>query len=470
MKTQFLVAKGTLIGLGIFGFVVMTYSSYAWAEVPSIGRIKCSIGGRPVPCDDGPFRGSSGGKSPLGGMLGTLFQIGLDAALNELTKEPAGSTAQPDIKSAIDEAMKRELERQQERHRQLMSSMKDTPAKELLGATEDMPLLKDSLENTASSAGRIFDGTSGADDFWMSNHDPWYSTGAYGNMRQYSTTQPHPVSDQALEYTDKNFEPIKCIKAGPYGGELCPFPNMKVSIVEIDAIDVQPPEPPSNISNIISQFTESKGRLISAFRSNWSNIPSPNQKIADLITNNFVDTVHEKTLTGLQGEIAMQGRGAIKNVMRNMADHFFSQLNQSIVNPDLAIKMGEPGTLRRVFQDSMGESLPGPAKGAYLLLTGRTEDAVNTIKQYTKDRFEGFMWDTYKDTGRRVVRDSVGRYLYNNTESKTIYGHMEDSLSERFIGATTEEKSNIIPLQNIGSHPDTHRWEHHKHWLTRVME
>ncbi|GEM_PF-1460907 len=56
----------TVIGLSFIALAAMVSLSHAWAQVPSIGGVKCSIGGRPVPCDDGP----SGGGGVGGGHRG----------------------------------------------------------------------------------------------------------------------------------------------------------------------------------------------------------------------------------------------------------------------------------------------------------------------------------------------------------------------------------------------------------------
>lgn len=56
----------TVIGLSFIALAAMVSSSHAWAQVPSIEGVKCSIGGRPVPCDDGP----SGGGGVGGGHRG----------------------------------------------------------------------------------------------------------------------------------------------------------------------------------------------------------------------------------------------------------------------------------------------------------------------------------------------------------------------------------------------------------------
>lgn len=437
----------------IFVFIIVTFSSAFAQYVPPVGPSHCvwgcggglSSGGTGVPT------GTLGRNMNIGGLFGGIaVMLGTAILTNALTgpAAPAGNKqalpaqSKPDPRhDAIRKAIAEQQRIQEERHRSLLSNLKDLPVMELIDDPSKLSLLEGPREQLAAAAARLFDGASEPDAFWMKNHDVWFSTRGY--TAQAVSPQPIPAGDQPVEYGEQQLKPLECQGPTPYGGQLCPFPNMRVSAGRLETIEVSPSGKmlapsgsPARLETIISQFSEQKGRVLSAFRRSWSNASPTDPKIPDLITTHFFEPLQEKSLSGLQGETAKLGRGAVKNVMTSMAGHFFNQLNQALINPELAIEMGEAETVRNVIQDAMGESLPDPAKGAYLLLTERPEAAADAFKGYLKDKAT----DTFKDTIQDFIAPEV-------------------------------ESASLVEKQTRVLHPDTFRWKNHQqHWLIQTKD
>jgi len=235
---------------------------------------------------------------------------------------------------------------------------------------------------------------------------------------------------------DKQFNSLKCVAAGPYGGQVCPFPNMKVSVVKLNTIKVSAPETPSGGSSITSQFSETRGSSVASFRRAWSNAAPSNSKSPDFLLNKFVDWGNDKALGGIQGKIAKQGQKTIKSVLLQMAEQIYGGLNQALVNPELASQMLEMDALKDSIHEGVVQSLPDLPKVGYLVLTNRYDEAMKTLKKWSKERAGNFAWDYYKNKGSSVAKGFMGGAESNSG----AYGSSGGSISD------------------IGPHPDASRW------------
>ena len=357
----------------------------------------------------------------MGGLFGGIMAIGIPILMNTLLSETTSSAPQQQQQmqstqnrtDALRQAMKEQIRIQEERYNQLVNSMIDTPNTQLIDDPGEMALLDGPLEQMAADAGRMFDGISKPAAFWMANHDAWFST--LGYMAQSASAQPMPVSEQPLKYTEEQLQSLECVGPTPYGGKICPFPNMRVSAVKLETIEIQPPESLSGASKMISQFTSYKGKIISSFKRSWRTISAQSNKIPDIMTN-FIDKGNQ-ALPGLQGKVAQLGQGVVKRIYSQVANQVFGGLNQAVVNPDLAIEMLKMETIQGVIKDAVGESLPDPAKGAYLALKGRYGESIETLKQWSKEGVKDYIWDFSKSKGKALLggnkSESLAKYPTN---------------------------------------------------------
>ena len=337
-------------------FAISFYNKSVAQYVPPVGPSGCvELSGTCGPVGSG--MGSGMGQMDMGEMFGGIaIGIGMSILFDYLSKlaEPQATTSAQltDQQIEMQRALEEQRRIQQERHNNLIANLTGIPTSDLgllgipgeltlLGVPDELTLLDGELEILHAAAGRAFDGTD-PHAFWMRNHNAWFST--LGYSAQPISTQPMPVGDQTLNYSDEQFESLECVAAGPYGGQLCPFPNMKGAALDVQTLNIQSPTTMTDVTDIISQFSQSDQGSVYSFQHSWSNVSAPNPQVPDVMTN-LVNS-------GGQPLPGIQGQGQLAGAYTEAAKQVFNGLNQDLLKPGATSLL-----LREVPQLPTGEVL-----------------------------------------------------------------------------------------------------------------
>lgn len=174
----------------------------------------------------------------LGGILiSVMTSLVIDSVASEATNPvlQRNGNVSADRISALQQSVNQQQLLFEERQRQLITSMIDAPANRIIDTPDDMSL----LESKSVESGRVFDqGVSvDPDSLWTSSHDAWFTMGSSDGSS--SVTQTFLASEQPLNYSQKNFQPIKC--AGPMG--LCAFDQPPSPVIKLETVALGQPQP-----------------------------------------------------------------------------------------------------------------------------------------------------------------------------------------------------------------------------------
>lgn len=174
------------------------------------------------------------------------------------------------------------------------------------------------LEALRSGAGRAFDGNAD-DSLWMRVHDAGFSPGAPGNPPMSF------VSDNPLEYSSSDMEPLDC----PFGGAggKCSVQVSTQPVVSISSVLVRPAvtslPPPAAVAGggtprLVVQGAEvgEKGLVASVRRTivDWKSKAQGPELPAEILESVAV-SIGEMAMPNMSQQIASEGRDAYKNVV-----------------------------------------------------------------------------------------------------------------------------------------------------------
>lgn len=277
-----------------------------------------------------------GGMSPGGGMFGGMMgaivgSVLMDALMSGLDEAPAQAVQQAPVDTARVQAFQQALQEQQrlqlERENKLLSQLRDRPASQIIGGTQDMGI----LEAVRADAGRPFDGNalSSPDDAWMTLYDAWFSPPPVGASPQAAGSQPVPIGNQPVSQAPGQLQEIQCM------GQLCAFPPGSAPAVTIRTIP-----PPSGTStapavalpaggSVVPEMHEVEDRMVWAVSQRFGGTTGYPTDQADQIEIASFGSVTwaEAALPGMQREIASEGRGIYRRVMETVLTETFDVMS-----------------------------------------------------------------------------------------------------------------------------------------------
>ncbi len=347
--------------------------------------------------------GMASGGGMFGGMMGTIVGSMLIDALTSgpdapAAGEQAAQSAQAQAEAARIQAFQKAIQEQQriqqEREDKLLSQLKDRPASQIIGGTQDLTV----MEPMRAEAGAPFDGNAltSPDDTWMNVDDPWYSPPAADASPPAAGSQPIPIGNQSLGQPPAQEQPIQCM------GQLCAFPPgaPAVTIRTIPPPDPGTATPPAmtvpNVGSVASETHEMGDRMVWAVDQRFGGTTGyPTAEADQIEIASFGSTVWaQAALPGMQREIAKEGRGIYRQVAETVLNQTFQVMSDAFAGRwEEALEESDN------IGESVKDSLLSEYKMSRLILSGDWRGA--------GDEAGSAFLDKAKETAADVLKDKL---------------------------------------------------------------